>query len=94
MRNARVEVRKREMKSCSEGALQPNRGAVVAKFGCGQWRGLARVEHILPLRCVVLNGQWDDFMQHVVQQAHSVGLREQQPPGLGRTHNAKRKQAA
>lgn len=54
----------------------------------------ARAEHILQLRCVVLNGQWDDFMQHVVQQAHAVGLREQQPPGLGTTHNAKRKKAA
>jgi hypothetical protein len=54
----------------------------------------ARAEHVLQMRCVVLNGQWDDFMQHVAQQAHSVGLREQQPPGLGRTHNAKRKKAA
>jgi hypothetical protein len=54
----------------------------------------ARAEHILQMRCVVLNGQWDDFMEHVVQQAHSVGLREQAPPGLGRTHNAKRKKAA
>jgi len=54
----------------------------------------ARAEHVLQLRCVVLNGQWDDFMQHVVQQAHSVGLREQRPPGLGSTHNAKRKKAA
>lgn len=54
----------------------------------------ARAEFVLQLRCVVLNGQWDDFMQHVVQQAHSVGLREQRPPGLGRTHNAKRRKAA
>lgn len=54
----------------------------------------ARAEHILQLRCVVLNGQWDDFMQHIAQQAHSVGLREQRPSDLGSTHNAKRKKAA
>lgn len=54
----------------------------------------ARAEHILQLRCVVLNAQWDDFMQHVAQQAHCIGLREQRPPGLGSTHNAKLKKAA
>lgn len=54
----------------------------------------ARAEHILHLRCIVLNGQWDDFMNNVVQQAHSQGLREQAPLGLGRTHNAKRKKVA
>lgn len=46
------------------------------------------------MRCVVLNGQWEDFMEYVFQQAHSGGLREQQPPGIGNTHNAKRKKAA
>jgi hypothetical protein len=54
----------------------------------------ARAEYVLQLRCIVLNGQWDDFMQYVAQQAHSTGLREQRPPGLGSTHNAKRKKAA
>lgn len=54
----------------------------------------ARAEFILQLRCVVLNNQWDSFMQHVAQQAHSSGLRAQRPPGLGSTHNAKLKRAA
>jgi hypothetical protein len=54
----------------------------------------ARAEYILQLRCIVLNGQWDDFMRCVAQQAHSSGLREQRPEGLGSTHNAKLKKAA
>ncbi len=54
----------------------------------------ARAEHILHLRCVVLNGLWDEFMEHVVEQAHTVGLREERPSGLGSTHNAKLKKAA
>lgn len=54
----------------------------------------ARAEYVLQLRCVVLNGQWNDFMQHVADQAHAKGLHAQRPPGLGSTHNAKRKLAA
>lgn len=54
----------------------------------------ARAEYILHLRCIVLNGQWDAFMEHVAHQAHTIGLREQRPPGLGSTHNAKLKKAA
>lgn len=54
----------------------------------------ARAEHILHLRCIVLNGLWDRFMEHVVEQAHTVGLREDRTSELGSTHNAKRKAAA
>lgn len=54
----------------------------------------ARAEWVLQLRCVVLNGMWDDFMQYVAERAHSHGLRAERPPGLGSTHNAKVRKAA
>ena len=54
----------------------------------------ARAEYVLQLRCVVINGLWDDFQQYLQNQAHSVGLPAIQPKGLGNTHNARRKKAA
>jgi len=54
----------------------------------------ARAEHVLHLRCIVLNDQWEEFERYMFEQAHAVGLREQQPPDLGRAHDAKRKEAA
>lgn len=54
----------------------------------------ARAEYVLQLRCVVINGMWDDFLLHLERQAHSAGLPAIRPVGLGSTHNARRKQAA
>ena len=54
----------------------------------------ARAEYVLQLRCVVINGMWDDFLKYMETQAHSVGLPAIQPEGLGNTHNARRKKAA
>jgi len=54
----------------------------------------ARAEYVLQLRCVVVNGMWDDFLLHLEKRAHSVGLPATRPEGLGSTHNARRKKAA
>ena len=54
----------------------------------------ARAEHVLQLRAMVINGLWESFMAHVIEQAHTVGLSKQRPKGLGATHNAKRKARA
>jgi hypothetical protein len=54
----------------------------------------ARAEWVLHLRCVVLNGLWDEFMLHVAEHVHSRPLQAQRPPGLGSTHNAKLRKAA
>jgi hypothetical protein len=55
----------------------------------------ARAEHVLQLRCVVINGMWSAFENHVQRHAHDRGgLRAQCPEALGRTHNARRKKAA
>lgn len=53
-----------------------------------------RAEWVLQLRCIALNEQWDDFTAYFVDKAHTDGLREQRPPGLGCTHNAKPRAAA
>jgi hypothetical protein len=55
----------------------------------------ARAEYVLQLRCVVINGMWSAFEEHVQRHAHeSGGLRAQRPEALGSTHNARRKEAA
>lgn len=54
----------------------------------------ARAEHVLLLRCLVINGMWEAFEDHVARHAHHQGLRAQPPDGLGNTHNARRKKAA
>lgn len=54
----------------------------------------ARAEYVLQLRCVVLNGLWDEFQRDVIEHAHAAGLRAQKPPHLGSTHNAEARCAA
>jgi hypothetical protein len=55
----------------------------------------ARAEYLLQLRCIVINGMWTPFEDHLVRHAHEGGgLRVIRPAGLGATHDAKRKQAA
>ena len=54
----------------------------------------ARAEHVLQLRCIVINGMWDQFEDYVARHAHDVGLHASRPEGLGSTPNARRKKAA
>jgi hypothetical protein len=54
----------------------------------------ARAEYILQLRCIVINGMWEEFEDYVAHHAHSAVLRPIRPEGLGSTHNARRKKAA
>jgi hypothetical protein len=54
----------------------------------------ARAEYVLQLRCLVINGMWSSFEEHVQRVASDRGLPARAPDGLGPTHNAKRKQAA
>jgi hypothetical protein len=54
----------------------------------------ARAEYILQLRCIVINHEWDAFLEHLQKRAHAEPLRALRPDGLGSTHNARRKKAA
>ncbi len=59
--------------------------------GPGMRWGRDRAEAVLHLRCVLINGLWDDFTQHLTAQA-DFRLRPQPVPT--RTHDAVMKQAA
>jgi len=48
-----------------------------------------RAEHILHLRCILLNGQWDDFVEHLESRAPRLAAN----PIPTRTHDARRKAA-
>ena len=48
-----------------------------------------RAEHVLHLRCILLNGQWDDFVDHLAHRA----LRLAPVPIPTRTHDARRRAA-
>jgi hypothetical protein len=48
-----------------------------------------RAEHVLHLRCILLNGQWDDFVEYLSQRS----LRLAAQPTPTRTHDAKKKAA-
>jgi hypothetical protein len=48
-----------------------------------------RAEHVLHLRCILLNGQWHDFEDYIARRA----LRLAAQPAPTRTHDAKRKAA-
>lgn len=57
--------------------------------GPGMRWGRDRAEMILHLRCIVLNGQWDDFRRHL--EARSLRLAAKPVPA--RTHDAERQQS-
>jgi hypothetical protein len=64
--------------------------------GCPYWIstlrwGRDRAEAVLHLRCVLINGMWDDFETHLAT-LHDFKLRNQPRPT--RTHDAVMKQAA
>ncbi len=54
--------------------------------GPGMRWGLDRLEHVLHLRCILVNGMWDDF---VAQLAAAPQLRLPAKPKPARTHDAK-----
>ncbi len=54
--------------------------------GPGMRWGLDRLEHVLHLRCVLVNGMWDDFAAHL---AAAPQLRLAAKPMPARTHDAK-----
>jgi hypothetical protein len=59
--------------------------------GPGMRWGRDRAEAVLHLRCVLINGLWDDFTRHLTAQAD---LRLRARPVPTRTHDAVMKQAA
>jgi len=59
--------------------------------GPGMRWGLDRLERLLHLRCIFVNGQWDDF-EHYLAAKQQLRLAAQPLPT--RTHDAKLKQAA
>jgi hypothetical protein len=59
--------------------------------GPGMRWGRERAERVLHLRCVLINGQWDEFTQHLGQQPV---LRLAAQPAAAVTHDAKAKAAA
>jgi hypothetical protein len=72
-----------------EGAV---RHVVGIRFdGPGMRWGLDRLERLLHLRCILVNGMWDDFVAHLAGRAIRLPAR----PAPARTHDAKPvKQAA
>ena len=54
--------------------------------GPGMRWGLDRLEHVLHLRCILVNGMWDDFVNHL---AAAPQLRLAAQPKPARTHDAK-----
>jgi hypothetical protein len=54
--------------------------------GPGMRWGLDRLEHILHLRCILVNGMWDDFVAHL---ANGEQVRLAAKPIPARTHDAK-----
>lgn len=59
--------------------------------GPGMRWGRARAESVLLLRCILINGQWDDFVTYLAG-LERLSLPAQ--PVATRTHDAKRKKAA
>jgi len=59
--------------------------------GPGMRWGLDRLERLLHLRCILVNGQWDDFEKHLAAKQQ---LRLAAQPLPARTHDAKLKKAA
>jgi hypothetical protein len=55
--------------------------------GPGMRWGIDRAEHVLHLRCVLLNGQWAAFSEHIARLDGGVRLAAQPLPA--RTHDAK-----
>jgi hypothetical protein len=48
-----------------------------------------RAEHVLHLRCILLNGQWDEFVDHLAARQSRLAA----APTPTRTHDARRKAA-
>jgi hypothetical protein len=58
--------------------------------GPGMRWSLDRAERVLHLRCVLLNGQWNDFVEHLAAQA---SLRLAAVPTPTRSHDAVKRAA-
>ena len=67
-----------------EGAVRNVIG--VRMDGPGMRWGLDRLERVLHLRCILVNGMWDDFVAHLAAGEH---LRLAAKPMPARTHDAK-----
>lgn len=72
-----------------EGAVRHLVGARLDASGM-RW-GKGRAEAVLQLRCVLINGLWNDFQAHV---ARKVGFRVKGSPERAQTHDAVTKKAA
>jgi hypothetical protein len=72
-----------------EGAV---RNVVAVRMdGPGMRWGVDRLERVLHLRCILVNGMWDDFAEYLAAHQH---LRLPAKPMPARTHDAKAKKAA
>jgi hypothetical protein len=67
-----------------EGAVRHVIG--VRMDGPGMRWGLDRLEHVLHLRCILVNGMWDDFGAYLAAEQH---VRLASKPTPARTHDAK-----
>lgn len=72
-----------------EGAVRHLVGARLDASGM-RW-GKGRAEAVLQLRCVLINGLWNDFEAHL---ARKVGFRVKGSPARAQTHDAVTKKAA
>jgi hypothetical protein len=80
------ELRERDLE-ISSGAVEGAVNYVIARrFDCGGMRWLKeRAEHLLQLRCIEVNGDWEAFIQFVHDRIQTQAQREHKNLSLKQT---------